>query len=73
MKKAIKVILIIIGTLLISTFFTTIAYDYHLIQTRIFAVPLGIQFTIFLSGILFFIPGVICFVAAHALKRKETR
>lgn len=73
MKKAVNVILIIIGILLILTFFITIIYDYHLIQTKIFAVPLGIQSTIALSGILFLVPGVICLIVAYSLKRKETK
>ncbi|HHV09639.1 MAG TPA: hypothetical protein GXX75_05080 [Clostridiales bacterium] len=74
MKRAIKIILLIIGILLILAFFITIAYDYYLMKTRIFAVPLGIQFTIMLSSILFFIPGVICLIAAYFLRirRRET-
>lgn len=72
MKKAVKAILIIIGTLLIATFFISVVYDYHLIQTRIFAVPLGIQSTIVLSGIFFLIPGIICLIVACNFKRNET-
>jgi hypothetical protein len=71
MKKAIRIMIFGIGVLLIIVFFVTIAYDYYLINTRMFANPLGIQFTIILSAILFFFPAVICIIVAHILKRKK--
>ena len=73
MKKAVRIMLFGFGVLLVITFFATIAYDYYLINTRMFANPLGIQFTIILSAILFFAPGVICIIVAHILKRKEVK
>jgi hypothetical protein len=73
MKKVVKVILFVVGLLLVIAFFASIAYDYYLINTRIFAVPLGIQFTVIVSGILFLIPGIICIVLACIIKRKEAK
>lgn len=71
MKKSIKVILLVMGVLFILTFLITIVHDYYLMKTRIFAFPLGIQFTIMLSALLFFIPGIICLIVAYVLRRKE--
>lgn len=73
MKKTMKAILIIIGILLIATFFITIFYDYYMIQSRTFAVPLGIQSTIAISGVLFLLPGIISLIVAYNLKRNETK
>ena len=70
MKKVLRIVLLIIGFLLIVSFFVTIAYDLFLMNTKMFAVPLGIEFTIALSGILF-IPGVICLIASYIIKRKS--
>jgi hypothetical protein len=71
MKKAVRVILFVVGLLLVIIFFSSIAYDYYLINTRLFAVPLGIQFTIILSGLLFLLPGIICIILACFIKRKK--
>lgn len=73
MKKAIRVILFIIGLLLIIGFWVSVGYDYYLMKTRMFANPLGIQFTVILSGILFFVPGIIFLIAAYIMKRKEIK
>ena len=71
MKKVLRIVLLIIGFLLIVAFFVTIAYDRFLMNARMFAVPLGIEFTIALSGILFLVPGVICLIIAYIIKRKS--
>ena len=73
MKKVFRRLLFWGGIVLVILFFVTIAHDYYLAQTSIYAVPLGIQFTIGLSGILFLIPGCACMIISSILKKKEMK
>ncbi|MDF2595205.1 MAG: hypothetical protein K0R69_1546, partial [Clostridia bacterium] len=61
------------GLLLIIAFFATILHDYYLMQTEMFFLPLGIEFTVILSGILFLIPGITCLIVSYFMKRKELK
>lgn len=73
MRKFAKIILFINGIYFILNFFISIAYSYYLMRARMFAAPPGIPFTIVLSGILFFLPGIACLTVSYILKRKETK
>jgi hypothetical protein len=73
LKKIIRIILCITGLLLIIAFFATILHDYYLMQTKIYAMPLGLEFTVILSGIIFLVPGIICLIVSYFMKRKEIK
>lgn len=73
MKKVFRRLLFCGGIVLVILFFVTIAHDYYLAKTSIYAVPLGIQFTIILSSILFLIPGCVCMIIAWILKKNEEK
>ncbi len=72
MKKTMRKALLIVGILLIITFAFAIGYDYCLVKTRMFAVPLGLSFTIIMSAILLLLPGISCVVAAYIMRKKES-
>jgi hypothetical protein len=42
-------------------------------QTELFAMPLGLEFTVILSGIIFLIPGIICLIVFYFMKREEAK
>lgn len=68
--RVVKNILLIVGILLIVVFLGTVVYDYFLMETKMFANPLGLEFTALMSGMCFLLPGIICIGVSFYLKRK---
>jgi len=69
-NRVVRNILFIVGILLITVFLGAIAYDYYLMETRMFSNPLGLAFTALMSSVFFLLPGVICIGVSFHLRGK---
>ena len=72
LRKAVKIILFIIGILFTIAFFGVVYMNYYFMKIGISSPLLDFRISVTLNIICFLLPGILFLVASHRMKSKDT-